>query len=280
MRSWPSLTAEAVCLARALEDRGPPGRRLLADPFAHLFLRRPTRAAFGALGLADPVAGRAQRLLDPGLVTSIAARHAWIDERLLEALPQVDQILILGAGYDSRAWRHAGAIDQRLLVEIDHVATLTRKHRVARRNRLPAVQRQPADLADEPLEHVLDHSRLAAGAPTAVVWEGVTMYLERPDIAATLRALAAFVGPGSHVILDLWAESRHPLWSPAERVGRAGLAAIGEPILTTVTPQAAPALLHEGGWEVQASAGVREIARVRARRRAHPILHMVDAARS
>lgn len=279
MRSWPSLTAEAVCLARALEDRSPPGRRLLSDPFARLFLRRPTRAGFRAVRAAGPLVQRAERLLDPGLVTSIAARHTWIDDRVVHALPGVDQILVLGAGYDSRAWRLADPIDGRPVLEIDHPATLSRKQRVARRNQLPEVRRQPADLADEPLAHVLDHSMLAPGAPTVVVWEGVTMYLDRADVVATLRALADFVGPDSHVILDLWAESRHPVWTPAERVGRVGLAVLGEPIRTTVHPTRASSLLREGGWCSVAQDDVSGVARLRAGRSAYPYLHMVDAVR-
>ncbi|MFK7931172.1 MAG: class I SAM-dependent methyltransferase, partial [Myxococcota bacterium] len=117
MRFWPSLTAEAVCLARALERHHP--QSALDDPYAAQFLRRGTRLA------SHRVVASA---LDPhGLLASIGLRHAWLDNRIREAIPQVQALLVLGAGYDSRSWRLP--LDGRIAVKIDHPATQRRKRR-------------------------------------------------------------------------------------------------------------------------------------------------------
>ena len=48
LQERPSLTAEGVCLARALEHLKPEGRRVVDDPYAELFLSRANRVALRA----------------------------------------------------------------------------------------------------------------------------------------------------------------------------------------------------------------------------------------
>jgi len=142
MRSWPSLTAEAVCLARALERHHP--QSVLDDPYAAQFLRR------GARLVSHRFTASA---LDPqGLLASIGLRHAWLDDRVVEAIPQVQGLLVLGAGYDSRPWRLP--LDGRIAVEIDHPATQRRKRRRVDAPGLPDTGTfLEADLA-RPLIHI------------------------------------------------------------------------------------------------------------------------------
>src|ERR1043165_9674868 len=103
-----SRTAQYVALYRALETderRRPP---LFRDPYARSFLPR-------GLGLAVRVARAPglRRLLEryadyrsPGARTSAIARTAYIDDAIREALAAgIDQLVILGAGFDCRAHR-------------------------------------------------------------------------------------------------------------------------------------------------------------------------------
>lgn len=266
MKTWPSLTAEAVCLARALEAKHP--RPLLEDPYARAFLRRPSRPL---------VRSAAARLLAlPGLVTAISARHAWIDQHLRVALPNVAQVLILGAGYDSRNWRLD--LPRGPVVEVDHPATQSRKRRrVADLNLPDPPHFVAADLALQSLDAVLDASPLQPGAPTAVVWEGVTMYLQRSDVVDTLGALSRFVGSGSHLFFDLWRPVTDT-WTHAamERSGRLGLSVLGEPLRFACAPSQVSALLHAGGWSAHTVSDVGSHARSHGRR-AYPDLLLVDA---
>jgi len=276
MRSWPSLTAEAVCLARALEHRR--HDRLVHDPHAIGFLRAPARALVHGARLAGPAGDLAERGLDPGLVASIGARHGWIDERLTAWAPQVRQVLLLGAGYDSRPWRLP--LHDTVVVEVDHPATARRKARRVRRLGLQASARHTltADLAGQSLRDVLAESPLRAGLPTAIVWEGVSMYLHEADVVRTLADLRQALGPELIVLLDVWARTTQPPHLHlAERSGRVGLAALGEPLRFELPPAALPGWMQRHGYTVSRHTDTHTLARLRTGRPAFPCLQLVQA---
>ena len=99
MQDRPSTTAEVVCWFRALDQQLPPEQRVVDDAYAARVLTKHGRAAL-RLGPVARHAGR--RLAD-----YIRARHRFIDDVLVAALPDVDQVALVGAGYDARAWRFA-----------------------------------------------------------------------------------------------------------------------------------------------------------------------------
>ena len=107
---------------------------------------------------------------------SNAARHAMIDEHLRRALVNDPQatIVIIGAGFDTRAFRLPGG----RWFEIDEPEILTYKE-----SRLPAdtapnpLQRIAIDFATESLAAKL--ATIAAPATVHIVIEGVLMYLSR-----------------------------------------------------------------------------------------------------
>src|SRR5262249_59862380 len=103
-----SHTAGHMALFRALEDARPRATRRIADPFARAFVDARLRAvvALGALpGARDLVCGYIDRQW-PGARTSAIARTSFIDERADTAVAAgVGQIVLLGAGYDTRPYR-------------------------------------------------------------------------------------------------------------------------------------------------------------------------------
>jgi hypothetical protein len=99
-----SRTAETNALERAAEALHPAAGRLLDDPYAHLFVRRPL---YRALLRLRPVALRALHRVDeryPGLHAEIMLRARYVDG-LVEAA-NFEQLVLLGAGYDATAFRH------------------------------------------------------------------------------------------------------------------------------------------------------------------------------
>lgn len=120
-----SRTAEYVAFFRALESVRPPGARLFSDPFALRFLRPSLRAAVCAArlpGLGAGIAWIADRRL-PGARTSGIARTRLIDDAVEQAVRDgVGQVVILGAGFDCRAYR-LPALCAALVFEVDHPAT-------------------------------------------------------------------------------------------------------------------------------------------------------------
>jgi len=137
----PSQTAEAVCLMRATEQRRAPEERILDDPYAKLFLGRLSRAALASWDASGRLGEFAARV-SPGMAAYVLTRHRFIDDCLLRALAAgVGQLVLLGAGYDSRAYRFAAALKGRPVFEVDFPATSQRKARVLARRAasLPSV---------------------------------------------------------------------------------------------------------------------------------------------
>src|SRR5271156_2784398 len=103
-----SRTAEHMAFFRALESQRPPRQRLFSDPYAACFLSRPFRRALRLASL--PVLSRAvpwlADMIVPGARSSGIARTRWIDDALVAALAKgIRQVVILGAGFDCRAFR-------------------------------------------------------------------------------------------------------------------------------------------------------------------------------
>src|SRR5262249_12702003 len=116
------------------ESAKPISRRLLNDPFAYRFLRPSLR--FAALLARLPWLGRGMSALvdcrQPGARSSGIARTRIIDDVTAETLQTgTKQLVILGAGFDCRAYRIAGL--QRIRVfEVDRRSMLARKRELLR----------------------------------------------------------------------------------------------------------------------------------------------------
>ncbi|GIF22166.1 methyltransferase (TIGR00027 family) [Actinoplanes tereljensis] len=206
MQNKASRTAQQVALFRALETaRG--HDRVFDDPLAVRFLGGGYRLLARAAKVR-PVGLRLSRFIDtrwPGPRPSAVARTRLIDDLVLESLGGgARQVLLLGAGYDSRAYRLPG-IERVAVFEADHPATQAVKRRLIRGAVRPERRRHvhfvPVDLLVEDLGEALQRNGFAALEPTVVVWEGVTNYLTEPAVDQTLRRLADLTATGSRLIL-------------------------------------------------------------------------------
>src|ERR1700744_4339294 len=97
-----------MALFRALETVRPAGERLFEDSFAKRFLRRRYRAVVEAARI-PAMGGAILAYIDrrwPGSRASGVARTRWIDDEVRTALSDgAEQVVILGAGFDTRAYR-------------------------------------------------------------------------------------------------------------------------------------------------------------------------------
>jgi methyltransferase (TIGR00027 family) len=246
----PSSTAQWTTLGRALEL----GRaeRIVTDVYAPVFLTPASRVLFGSLDAAGPVFRRAERLPVAGLATSGLCRHAFVDALLVASLPSMTQVVILGAGYDTRAYRFADEIEERPVYEVDLPPLSQRKAALVARELFghASVRRVEIDFRRESLPSRLGAGGFDAGAPTFVAWEGVSMYLTRAAVDATLAALARICGPGSVLAMDFWQQVGGVGGYPLRRVVQGGMRLIGEPITCTVDARSAGAVLARHGFEL------------------------------
>ena len=245
----PSRTAEHMALFRALESSRPKDR-LFEDPFAELFLRPPFRFL-----LLVSRAGRLRALVNhsidvagPGARSSAIARTRFIDDAVRSALDDgVQQIVILGAGFDCRAYRMPG-MERIRVFEVDHPDTLARKQRRLAGTDVEHVRFVGTDFDRRSAADALATTDYDSTRRTFFIWEGVTNYLTAAAVDATFRWLGA-AAPGSNVAftyVHAAVLNAPQSFYGAERLLR-DLARLGEPWTFGLDPAETPAYLRARG---------------------------------
>jgi methyltransferase (TIGR00027 family) len=105
--------------------------------------------------------------------------------------------VLLGAGYDSRAYRFAQSGGATKVFELDAAPTQNRKAKCLRRAHIDVPQYVtlvPIDFNRESLKDVLERAGYENQKKTLFMWEGVSYYLEPASVDTTLE----FVGHSSH----------------------------------------------------------------------------------
>jgi methyltransferase (TIGR00027 family) len=191
-----SRTAALVALYRAIESSRPAATRLFEDPLAPAFLGRRFRWALRLSRLPLVGAALPWSVVDrhwSGPRGTVAVRTRYIDDALGQALGEgVDQVVILGAGFDCRAYRVPG-LEKRRVFEVDHPVTQAwKKAVIARQLRtFPRhVRFVPIDFATESLGEAMLTAGYRGEARTFFICEGVTHYLQDQDVDAMFRFVA------------------------------------------------------------------------------------------
>jgi methyltransferase (TIGR00027 family) len=121
---------------------------------------------------------------------------------LKQATPQ---IVLLGAGYDSRAYRFAGQNQGTRIFELDIAPTQNRKVQCLKRARvdIPAeVQFVPINFNRQTLQEVLAGAGYDPNLKTFFSWEGVSYYLDAESVEATLAFVSQQTHPDSTIAFD------------------------------------------------------------------------------
>jgi methyltransferase (TIGR00027 family) len=216
-----SRTAGYMALFRALEHVRPASARRISDPFARAFVDSRLRAVvtLGALpGVGELVRGYIDRRW-PGARTSAVARTRFIDERSEAAITSgIEQIVLLGAGFDSRPYRLQGW-GRITVFEVDHPDTQARKRRLL--GTVPSrVRFVPVDFDRNQVEAALHAAGYDRDRTTLFIWEGVTNYLTEGAVDGTLRWCAR-AAPSSRIVFTY--VHRAVLDDPASFFGTARL---------------------------------------------------------
>ena len=196
-------TAFGPMVLAAIEHNEPPERRLVDDDLAAAFLPAGLRTFVTAARLRpvrNAVIAASERA-GPGLWASIACRKRFVDERLSDPLNEVDAVVILGAGLDTRAYRIArhGTLP---VFEVDLQVNIDRKAAVVKKalGAVPAsVQLVAVDFEHDDLMSALSEHGYDASHRTLFIWEGVTQYLTPDAVRATFEQLRP-AAPGSRLI--------------------------------------------------------------------------------
>lgn len=243
-----SRTAQYAALVRAvLTHKG-----VLDDEHAIRMLTPMMRVAAGTLKRLP------HRVTDTAFYAGLASRTLIFDREVERALDDgIGQVVVIGAGYDSRAWRLAR--DGVRFVEVDHPATQKDKRRRASRGGPAYVS---VDLAEESVNDALDLASIDWAQPVVFVIEGVTMYLDTADVSDLLHGLARKAPRGSRLLVNFAAPTG--TGGPQDRRRQFVLAALGraqgEGFRSARQIQDAGAFVELVGWNVTQATTLRELA--------------------
>jgi methyltransferase (TIGR00027 family) len=200
-KSQTSITAMGIAVLRAVESEKPEGERICFDPYARRFLP----GWFYHMMRLFIITGYAEQR-GKGVVGFLVARDRYIDDYLAERLKiGFDQLVILGAGYDSRAYRFPALRRGIRIFEVDQPATQKAKQDRVRKifSGPPAhVAYVAIDFNQQSLEDCLAAHEYDPQAKTVFLWQGVTYYLEPSAVDKTLGFITHHSAPGSSVIFD------------------------------------------------------------------------------
>jgi methyltransferase (TIGR00027 family) len=241
----PDSTAVRVALWRAL----------------HVQLDAPPHVLVDELGLrlAAPDEGWRQRpdMHPAGTApfrASIIARARFVEDLVAgEAERGVDQYAILGAGLDTFVQRRPDLASRLTVFEVDRPGPQAWKRRRLAETGLGLPERLrfvPVDFeAGEAWLPRLTEAGFAAARPAVIASLGVSMYLTRSAIAATLREVAAFARGSTFVMSFLLpVELADPAVRPGLERAAQGARASGTPFISFFTPAAMLELVREAGF--------------------------------
>ena len=99
----------------------------------------------------------------------------------------LEQVVILGAGFDSRSLRFSDALRAARVFEVDmpEVLALRTEHLLGGRPTASSAIAVPIDFEREDLGDVLRERGYAPEAQTLFLWEGVTYYLPEEAVKAS-----------------------------------------------------------------------------------------------
>ncbi|MET9494410.1 class I SAM-dependent methyltransferase [Streptomyces sp. NPDC006552] len=234
-------TSVGVARVRALETER--ANALFRDPLAQAF------AAAGGLWpssapLPDDEAARRRR---QAVSFSIVIRTKFLDDLLRRACAAgVRQVVLLGAGMDSRAFRMAWPEGTRLF-EVDTAAPLEFKASVLRQER--AVARCERSTLAVDLREDWPAALAAAGhdpaEPTAWIAEGLLIYLPEEAVELLLARISARSAPGSRMGLTLGSRG------VVERFGAGAAPGSAASLWVSEMPDDPVGWLAGHGWEAE-----------------------------
>ena len=250
----PSRTAQLVTMGRAMAQVGVSDVPGFQDPTARSFLSDKATASLDKIARQvqegrEGIKIRFARLL----ANTLALRTLAIDAAVRSAVSAgARQLVILGAGYDGRAWRMPELSGVKVF-EVDHPATQgVKRARVQGLKQAAAtVTFVPTNFEHDSLAEVLDRAGHDEPVPTCWIWEGVVMYLTRDAMRATLSGVAERSAAGSTLILNYHSQHRRLLSRVIFRL-------IGEPMISAHGPSEMAVELQSTGFQVIEDSGIEE----------------------
>jgi len=197
-----SRTAEWTCLSRAFSSLETDCHYHSNDHIAPLLL-----PWFVKPMLRIPLVRTIYKRMAPkGVYNYVVARTRYVDDVFRQALADdFRQILIFGAGFDTRALRFQQESHNLRILELDVLSTQSAKISQYRKRNLTVPMNLtfvPIDFDKESVPVKLNQAGFQKGQRSLFVLEGLLMYLEPASVDATFRTIQEYGGEGSWVVFD------------------------------------------------------------------------------
>ena len=206
----PRKMAAQIAGVRAAETYLPENERVFQDPYAEHFLSEDERGDLSNLEKLRAGLAMYDQMM-PGVNGAIVARIRFIDEYLLDCIKEgLKQVVIIGAGYDTRAYRFPEVKDNLKVFEVDHPATQQVKILKIREifSTLPDhVTYVPVIFGEDPLDRNLIDNGYNPNLKTLFIVEGLLMYVPPPAVDMLLSFVVNASGPGSSIVADYFSDS-------------------------------------------------------------------------
>jgi methyltransferase (TIGR00027 family) len=246
-----SRTAEMNCLMRALSYGEKRAAYKSGDGVSLVIMN-----GFVKFLIHIPFARR--RFMDiysGGMYEYVIARTRHIDGEMKKALREgVEQVLIFGAGFDTRAIRFAGEAGAAKIFELD--APVTQNAKIARYRekgvRIPEnLVFVPIDFDRQSVAERLAERGFEKGRKCLFILEGLVMYLQPGSVDDTFRMIGEWAGEGSRIVFDFALASvvrREAQCDGAEEMTRS-LAKISEGFQFGIEPEQVGGFLSKYGFK-------------------------------
>ena len=164
---------------------------------------------------------------EEGIADIVVARTLYFDRIIERLADDIEQFVVMGAGYDTRAF---GELKSRGLTFFELDQPLTQDLKVASLRAADInsshVNFVPVDFSQESIFGKLIANGYDPKKRTIFLWEGVTLYLSEADVRKTLQDIKENAAPGSAVVADFYGERM--IRSGSGFVGRKALAYTNE----------------------------------------------------
>lgn len=268
-----SYTSRFVLFLRALMTHSPE-THIFHDPVAERLLsplgRRLARRRWVYRLIARGFRRQPQQM---GFMATILLRARFGEEELARAMDTqgVRQYVILGAGWDTFAWRRPDLMDRLTVFELDHPATQQAKRDRLAREGLPAPGNLvfvPIDFTTQSLSARLQASGFDSALPTFVNWMGVTYYLPKAVVEGVFRELHTlctggvsvafdYADAGLRAYVDSQSASFHSRWR--RRIMDRAVARVGEPFKSQLDAKTLPAWFESLGYELKQNLSSKQL---------------------
>jgi methyltransferase (TIGR00027 family) len=200
-----SETALFAALYRAIAHKEFGDKRLGQDHLAEYFLPPHFRFLIRFKKVRINVIKKSNRLT-PGMYEYMLARTVFFDSLFEDGLKNnVSQIVLLGAGYDTRPYRFKKLNSNTKIIELDVATTQDRKRKCLKRAHIVIpknVSLVTIDFNKESLKDVLEKAGYEANQKTLFLWEGVCYYLDPESVYETLEFFKRFSHNKSLIAFD------------------------------------------------------------------------------